>query len=286
MPELHSTVSNVAGGGVTRVKPRYPSIFQINTRVWQTELARRLARPVTLDDIPDSDLDRLARQGFDWIWLLSVWQTGSAAQRVSRSNPEWRAEFHDTLPDLQEDDIAGSGCAITGYTVHASLGGDSALDRLRTRLRERGLGLMLDFVPNHMAPDHPWAGEHPEYFVHGTEEDLQREPQNYTRLEGANGSRIFAYGRDPYFSGWPDTLQLDYSNPETQRAMTGELTRIAGQCDGVRCDMAMLVLPDVFVREVRQRFVKLVTPSRIRARHLLCLRPGLPDAEQPDPVET
>ena len=30
--------------------------------------------------------------------------------------------------------------------------------------------------------------------------------------------------------------------------MIGELAKIAGQCDGVRCDMAMLVLPDVFER--------------------------------------
>jgi len=244
MPEFHSTVSNIADGGMTRVKPRYPSIFQINTRVWLTDLARRLGRPVTLDDIPDNDLDRLARQGFDWIWLLSVWQTGSAAQRVSRSNPEWRAEFQDTLPDLQDEDIAGSGFAITGYTVHESLGGDDALARVRGRLRDRGLRLMLDFVPNHMAPDHPWVESHPEYFVQGTEADLQREPQNYARI----GQRVLAYGRDPYFSGWPDTVQLDYSNPATRQAMAGELARIAGQCDGVRCDMAMLVLPDVFER--------------------------------------
>jgi hypothetical protein len=235
-------------GGATMARARYPSLFQINTRVWLTDLARRLGRRITLDDIPDEELDRLADQGFDWIWLLSVWTTGAAGRGVSRSNPEWRAEFRDTLPDLQEEDIAGSGFAIAGYTVDPALGANAALARLRTRLQERGRWLMLDFVPNHMALDHPWVDEHPEYFVAGTEADLQREPQNYTRVEGAGGERILAYGRDPYFSGWPDTLQLDYSNPATQQAMRDELMRIAGQCDGVRCDMAMLVLPDVFER--------------------------------------
>jgi glycosidase len=203
---------------------------------------------VTLDDIPDEELDRLADPRFDWIWLLSVWQTGPAGRRVSRSNPEWRAEFQDTLPDLREDDIAGSGFAITSYTVDSKLGGNAALARLRARLQTRGRRLMLDFVPNHMAPDHPWVEDHPEYFLAGTEADLLREPQNYCRVGRAGGQRILAYGRDPYFSGWPDTLQLDYSNPATQQAMRAELTRIAGQCDGVRCDMAMLVLPDVFER--------------------------------------
>ncbi len=225
----------------------YPSLYQINTRVWLTELSRTLGRPATLDDIPDPELDRLAQMGFDWIWFLSVWQTGQAAQRVSRSNPEWRKEFIETLPDLREEDIAGSGFAITGYNVHQQLGGDAALARLRQRLRDRGLRLLLDFVPNHTALDHHWLLEHPEYFVAGTEDDLARAPQNYVRLEAA-GNRVFAYGRDPYFPGWPDTLQLNYGNPATQEAMIGELTKIAGQCDGVRCDMAMLVLPDVFQR--------------------------------------
>ena len=228
--------------------PRHPSLYQINTRVWLTALAQSLGRPATLDDIPDAELDRLAGMGFDWIWFLSVWQTGAAGQRVSRANPEWRHEFQETLPDLREDDIAGSGFAITGYDVHDQLGGDAALARLRERLRARGLRLLLDFVPNHTGMDHPWVEAHPEYYVQGTDDDLARAPQNYTRLQGAHGGRVFAYGRDPYFAGWPDTLQLNYANPATQEAMIATLVKIAGQCDGVRCDMAMLVLPDVFER--------------------------------------
>lgn len=226
----------------------YPVLFQINTRVWLTELSRRLGRPATLDDIPDAELDRLAHLGFDWIWMLSVWQTGPAGQKVSRSNPEWRREFEETLPDLREEDIAGSGFAITGFTVHQSLGGDAALGRLRDRLRKRGLRLMLDFVPNHTGLDHSWVESHPEYYIPGTEAELGRAPQNYIRVKRKGGDLILAHGRDPYFPGWPDTLQLDYSNPQLQEALIAELLKIAGQCDGVRCDMAMLVLPDVFER--------------------------------------
>jgi hypothetical protein len=228
--------------------PVQPSLYQINTRVWLTALSAALGRPATLDDIPDEELDRLAAAGFDWVWFLSVWQTGAAAQQLSRSNPGWRKEFEDTLPDLREEDIGGSGFAIAGYTVHTALGGDAALARLRTRLARRGLRLLLDFVPNHMAPDHPWVERHPEFFIHGTEQDLTNAPQNYCRMQTSEGSVVLAYGRDPYFDGWPDTLQLNYGDPATQEAMLGELLRIAGQCDGVRCDMAMLVLPDIFER--------------------------------------
>jgi hypothetical protein len=229
-------------------RPLYPSLYQINTRVWLTELSHGLGRLATLDDIPDAELDQLASMGFDWIWFLSVWQTGEAGRRISRTNPEWRREFQETLPDLREEDIAGSGFAITGYTAHKQLGGDEALGRLCERLHQRGLRLMLDFVANHTGLDHPWVALHPEYYVQGSELDLTREPQNYTRVNCTPNDLILAHGRDPYFPGWPDALQLDYSNPATQQAMIAELLKIGGQCDGVRCDMAMLVLPDVFER--------------------------------------
>ncbi len=227
------------------MKPRYPSLFQINTRAWLREMARKPGRPATLDDIPDAELERLAALGFDWVWFLSVWQTGQAARAVSLSNPEWRAEFQATLSDLTDDDICGSGFAITGYSVHTALGGNAAIKRLRKRLNALGLRLLLDFVPNHTAPDHPWVSEHPDYYIAGTELQLAQEPQNYTRTPGGS---ILAYGRDPYFSGWPDTLQLNYANPALQEAQIGELLKVAQLCDGVRCDMAMLILPDVFER--------------------------------------
>lgn len=226
----------------------YPSLFQVNTRVRLSELSAALGRPATLDDIPDEELASLADDGFDIVWLLGVWQTGEAARRVSSSNPEWVAEYHRVLPDFRESDVCGSPFAVRDYHVHADFGGDAALARLRERLRARGLRLMLDFVPNHVAPDHPWVDEHPEFFVEGSEEQLAAQPQNYRRIAAAGRSRILAYGRDPYFAGWPDTLQLNYGNPALQDALLGELRRVARQCDGVRCDMAMLVLPDVFQR--------------------------------------
>lgn len=226
----------------------YQSLYQVNTRVLLTDLSRRLGHPTTLDDLPDSDLDHWAELGFDWIWMLSVWRTGPSSRKISRSNPDWRREFEETLPDLSEEDIGGSGFAITGYTVHDRLGGDEALARLRDRLRIRGLKLMLDFVPNHTALDHPWVEEHPGYYVSGSELDLARAPRNYTWVNRKKGDLLLAHGRDPYFPGWPDTLQLNYGQPNLQKAMIEEMRGISKRCDGVRCDMAMLVVPEVFER--------------------------------------
>ena len=225
---------------------RYPSLYQINTRAWIRDLSQSLGRQATLDDIPEHQLERLAARGFDWIWFLGVWQTGSAGRNVSRAHLEWQAEFHQVLSDFREEDVCGSCFAITQYAAHSDFGGNTALERLRTRVHKHGMRLLLDFVPNHTALDHSWVQKYPSFYVRGTEELLHREPQNYIRLETPEGPTIFAYGRDPYFAGWPDTLQLNYGDPGLQEAMRLELLNVAALCDGVRCDMAMLILPEVF----------------------------------------
>ena len=114
----------------------YSSLYQINTRVLLTELSRQHGKRATLDEIPDAELDRVAELGFNWLWFLSVWQTGPAARQVSRNNAGWRTEFQETLPDLKEEDIGGSGFAIQKYAVHRDIGGDAALARLRQRLQQ------------------------------------------------------------------------------------------------------------------------------------------------------
>ena len=229
-------------------QPRYPSLFEINTRVWLRRLSREAGKPVTLADIDDATLDDIARRGFDWIWLLSVWRTGAASRAVSRTNPAWQAEFRSVLPDLTDDDICGSGFAISAYEVDGALGGKAALAEFRARLATRGLRLMLDFVANHTALDHPWVRTHPDFYVQGSEQALAAAAENCCRVDTDQGPRLLACGRDPNFPGWPDTLQLNYANPALQAARLAELATIAEQCDGVRCDMAMLLLPEVFRR--------------------------------------
>ncbi len=225
-----------------------PLLYQINTRVLLGRIRRALGRPASLDDISDEALQAVRTLGFDWIWFLGVWQTGQAGRLISRTRTAWRRGFGEALPDLTDDDIIGSPFAVSAWSTDASLGGDAALARLRTRANAAGLRLMLDFVPNHLAPDHPWVEERPALFVRGSEALLAAEPENWIRVATTRGDLVLAHGRDPYFPGWPDTVQLDYSNPATQSAMRAALCEIAERCDGVRCDMAMLLLPEVFER--------------------------------------
>ncbi len=120
---------------------------------------------------------------------------------------------------------------------------------------------MLDFVPNHHASDHPWVRDRPELLMAGTQALLEAEPANYY---AAPGGRVLAHGRDPYFPAWPDTVQLDYGNPATGEAMAQQLLAAASRCDGLRCDMAMLILPDVF-QLTWGRQAKSFWPSAIEA---------------------
>lgn len=230
--------------------PNHPLLLQLNTRIILTERSQGLGRSATLDDITDADLDGYARQGFRCIWLLGLWQTGERGRLISRTHPGIREECARDLPDLRDGDICGSPFAIRQYHAHADFGGDAALARLRRRMADRDIKLIADFVVNHVAPDHPWLESHPEWFIIGTEQDIAAAPGNWIRLPTGEFQResIVAHGRDPYFPGWADTVQLNLRHPGCREAMVGELERIASQCDGVRCDMAMLAQADVILQ--------------------------------------
>lgn len=224
--------------------PSHPVVHEIFTWVWLADLGRQLGRPVTLGDVPDEVWDDVARPGVDAVWLMGVWQRSPRGTAIARSNPAMGAAHQATLPDLTAADVVGSAYCVRDYSVDAHLGGDHGLAVARQALDQRGVRLILDLVPNHVAPDHPWAERHPEYFVQGTAADLGTQPDAFVEV----GGRVLACGRDPYFPAWPEVIQLDASRGELRAAMVDLVAGIAERCDGVRCDMAMLLLDDVFGR--------------------------------------
>jgi hypothetical protein len=228
--------------------PSFPSMYQVNTRVWLNRLAERRGHPLTLEEVPEAELDGWAQAGFDWVWLLGVWQPSQVGAQLARLDPSVRQAAEALLTDPADEDVCSSCFSIAAYAVSPALGGERALAVLRRRLSDRGIKLLLDFVPNHTAIDHAWLEEHPEFYIEGSEADLAQAPGNYIRLPLGEGGRILAHGRDPNFPGWTDTLQLNYNHPGLQQAMIETLLQLAERCDGLRCDMAMLELPDVFGR--------------------------------------
>jgi glycosidase len=228
--------------------PAHPLLYEINTWPWLRELSGAAGRGITLADVPQPELERIAALGFDAVWLMGVWERSPRSRDIASSIADLLSEYRRALPDFTAADVVGSPYAVHRYTVDAALGGPEALAVLRARLQQLGLRLMLDFVPNHLAVDHPWVAEHPNRFVQAGADRLASEPQNYFTREIAGVPRIFAHGRDPYYNGWTDTAQLDYRVTETRFAMQQLLAAVADQCDGVRCDMAMLVMRQIFVR--------------------------------------
>jgi hypothetical protein len=221
-----------------------PVIYEINTWVWLNELSRKHGSIVTLASVPEAEWDMIAALGVDAVWLMGVWERSPAGIRIATQNEGLMASFRHALPDFTAADNVGSPYCVRRYEVDQHLGGSAGLAAARARLASRGIGLILDFVPNHVAPDHPWVSDHPTYFIQGSRADLASDPKSFIKTEG----RVFACGRDPYFPAWPDVLQLNAFDPGLREAAATTLQDIAGRCDGVRCDMAMLMLNSVFQR--------------------------------------
>ena len=222
----------------------HPLIYEINTWVWLRRLSSKYQRAITLANVPASELAELAAWGFDAVWLMGVWHRGRATRKSAQN---YLHEYRQALPDVTNSDVPGSAYAIRDYQVEHELGGREGLAVFRKELRHLGIKLMLDFVPNHVATDHRWTFEHPEYFMRGARSDFDARPTDYFIADTAAGSgAVIARGRDPYFPAWIDTAQLDAFHPGLRGAAIDTLVDIGDQCDGVRCDMAMLMLTSVF----------------------------------------
>jgi hypothetical protein len=244
----------------------------VDTVVWLRELGHRYGRPVTLGDVPGEAWDELTLPGVDAVWLMGVWERSPAGLRIANGNEELRRSWREALPDVRPEDVVGSPYCVRRYVADGSLGGPAGLAAARAELARRGVRLMLDYVPNHVAPDHPWVVEHPEYFVRGDASDLERTPPAFIDAAGS----VLALGRDPYFAPWPDVVQLNAFAPRLRDATAEVLTEIGEQCDGVRCDMAMLLMNDVFARTWGERAGP-VPPADFWPEVMGRVRPRQPD---------
>lgn len=231
----------------------HPLVYEVNSRALLNELSTESGRPITLGTIPDEVLDGWASLGFDAVWMMGIWTTGKIGLEIARTHEGLLNDYKRVLPDFSEGDVAGSPYAVKAYTVSPTLGGNPALLQLRKKLRQRGMGLLLDFVANHVARDHQWVTRHPEYFINGREGEEDRQPEYYFKTRTSKGLSVIAFGRDPNYAGWTDTAQLNIRHPDTRKVLVTALQRIATMCDGVRCDMALLLLNDVFDRTWGER---------------------------------
>ena len=233
----------------------HPHLYEISAWPWLERLSGRGRHPLTLGEVHAATWDAIAETGADSVYLMGVWRRSPMGRLAARTDPSLMAEYDRTLPGWGMNDVPGSPYCIQAYEPDPRMGGWHGLDAARKELSDRGMQLFLDFVPNHTGFDHAWVRTSPEYYVQGTLDNYRAEPSLYHPIETADGDsiRFIACGRDPFFPPWRDVAQLNYFNPATREAMIGVLQTIAQHCDGVRCDMAMLVLNDVFTQTWGQR---------------------------------
>lgn len=221
-----------------------PVLYEIPAWAWLAELSARYRANITLANVPAPEWDALAALHVDAVWFMGVWERSARGIDVSNANSDLQNEFARALSDYTVTDNVGSAYCVRAYEVDARIGGREGLARARAELAQRGVRLILDFVPNHIAPDHAWTETHPEFLLRGTLQDVEQSPGEFVRV----GEYVFANGRDPYFAPWRDVVQVNAFDAGLRAAMIETVNAIAAQCDGMRCDMAMLLLNNIFAK--------------------------------------
>ncbi|MEJ2249481.1 MAG: alpha-amylase family glycosyl hydrolase [Candidatus Lokiarchaeota archaeon] len=220
---------------------KFPNIYEINTLVWLNELSEKYQKKITLSNVPDEIFENKFKY-FDAIWLMGVWERSPSSREISLNHPGLIKEYKKVFKDFSKDDVVGSPYAVFYYHVSPELGGKEELEQFRKRLMDMDIKLILDYVPNHVAIDHLWTLEKSNIFIEGTKEDLENDPEGYfSRFD-----KIYAHGKDPYFPPWTDTVQINAYSDQARRKTKNTLLSISDLCDGVRCDMAMLVMNKIF----------------------------------------
>lgn len=221
-------------------------IFQINTR----EFLVRMGNKIRLTDVP-SEIWREIATYSKAVWLMGIYQESEMGKLNAY---KYAHEYRYALPDVSYRDIVSSPYAIYSYTPDSRIIESwEKFDVFRHRLKQLfGLGIVLDFVPNHVALDHPWVKKHPDWFIHFTQEEIERFPglkDDCFFVQTHNkGDLWIAHGKDPNYPPWNDTAQFNYGNPVVQRVMRAQALALSDHCDGLRCDMAMLVNQETFLR--------------------------------------
>ncbi len=221
----------------------HPILYELNTRCWLNALSAQHGHFIHLGNVPEEEFAHWRHLGFTHLWLMGTWTPCAKAREVALNDRSLLDLFDKALPDWTPADVTGSPYAVADYRVPATLGGEEGLGQFRARLNAHGLKLVLDFVPNHTSLGHPWVKTQPELFMQsppGARETFATETHS--------GTVWIAHGKDPYFPCWADTAQLDYRRADTRAVMLEVLRDLATRCDGVRCDMAMLLLRDVFAK--------------------------------------
>lgn len=175
-------------------------IYELNTRQFTPEGTFAAAA---------EHLDRLEAMGIDIIWLMPIHPIGEEKRKGELGSPYSVADYRGVNPEL------GTMEDFRAFLAAA---------------QDRGMRVILDWVANHSAWDHPWVTEHPEWYTRNAAGDIVHPP-----------------GTD-----WTDVADLNFDNREMRRAMTDAMRFWVEDVgvDGFRADVAHGVPTDFWVRAI------------------------------------
>lgn len=226
------------------------SLLEITTRPFLYIISQKYSRQITkINQIPESEFDEWKNKGFDWIWMMGIWQIGEYGLNHDRTNPNRIKKYNQICPDWKPEDVIGSPYSIVSYTINPELGTEDDILWLRKELNQRGMKLMLDFVPNHTAFDsYEITKENKiDFYVHFPDNvDIKEANLTEEQFERIYGPHKIAFAGCLDWKPWTDVAQLNYMNEEMRKSRIEILMKIASQCDGIRCDVADAILNDAF----------------------------------------
>lgn len=220
---------------------KYPRLLELNSRIW----IKRFGKNATLADVPDSQIDFWKSIGYNYIWLMGVWNNNKKVIDEYCFEPDLIKSYTDALKDWHKDDVIGSPYSIDKYEINNLLGTKKDLLDFKKRLNEAGIFLVLDFVCNHFSAKSSLIWTNKEIFLPADEYIFKNDPYTFYPSP-ANDNEYLAHGRDPLFPPWKDTVQINFYEPAARKFLTNILLDLTELCDGVRCDMAMLPLNNIF----------------------------------------
>jgi glycosidase len=232
-----------------------PHVLEVSAQIWLKKIQREIGRQITLADVPESYIFELKAAGFDALWLMGVWEESVSSRQIARSDSPINNYLKRIVPDYKKEDIFGSPYSICSYKVDERFGTREDLLKFKQKLNENGLSLILDFVGNHFSVDHPLTWQEPDLFITSKEE-----PQDKDLFYQNRKGVWLAHGKDPYFAPWTDSAQLNLFNPKTRQMLEKFLMEVCPLCDGLRCDMVMLMLNKVH-KEIWGKYINYNTPS-------------------------
>ena len=161
-------------------------MYQVNPRVFAPENSLRAVA---------DRIDSISALGVNMMWVMPIYPIGI---EKGKNSPYCISDYKAIAPEF------------------------GTLDDFKRLVRvchEHGMGLILDWVANHTAWDHPWVKEHPDWYTHDAETDTIIHPRPWD---------------------WLDVADLNYDNKEMRAAMIAAMKYWIADVgiDGFRCDVA------------------------------------------------